>query len=302
MARPPRLHAPGAMYHVTLRGNHRQNIFFTPRDRDVLSELFAEVMERFGARLHAYCYMTNHVHALIQVSDAPLGRLMLRIAGRYARLTQSRLHTTGHLFEKRYYPVLVDADEYLLELLRYIHLNPVRARMVSSPDDYPWSSHSVYLGLRHEPWVTTQFALSMFSTDRDAAVEAYRRFVKEDVSSPSRTSPLVQRNPNDKRIMGSDDFAARVLGAAWRPRSRRTLDELIDEACARFSVSTFDLSSPKRRRDLVIARAWVGRQAIAGRIASLSAVARKLNRDESSLRHALSTYFPEGQSLSGDRS
>ena len=125
-----------------------------------------EVLGRFGARLHAYCYMTNHIHALIQVGETPLGRLMLRVAGRYARLTQRDLHTTGHLFEKRYYPVLVDADEYLLELLRYIHLNPVRAKMVDSPDQYPWSSHHAYMGTRHESWVSTDFALSLFHADR----------------------------------------------------------------------------------------------------------------------------------------
>lgn len=85
MPRPLRIHVPGAFYHVTLRGNHRKDIFFCPKDRQILSELIAEVTDRFGARLHAYCYMTNHVHALIQVGDAPLGRLMLRIAGRYAR-------------------------------------------------------------------------------------------------------------------------------------------------------------------------------------------------------------------------
>src|SRR3954447_17104786 len=140
MPRALRLHVPGAMYHVTLRGNHRQNIFFSPADRQLMSDLFAEVIERFGARVYAYCYMTNHIHALIQVSETPLGRIMLRVAGRYARQTQAKLHTTGHLFEKRYYPVLIDADEYLLELLRYVHLNPVRARMVDAADEYPWSS------------------------------------------------------------------------------------------------------------------------------------------------------------------
>lgn len=85
MPRPLRLHVPGAMYHVTLRGNHRQNIFF-PKDRQILSDLIAEVTERFGARVHAYCYMTNHLHALIQVGDIPLGRLMLRIGGILARV------------------------------------------------------------------------------------------------------------------------------------------------------------------------------------------------------------------------
>lgn len=148
---------PGAFYHVTLRGNHRQDIFVQSADRQILNEIVAEVMEQFGARLHAYCWMTNHIHALIQVSDVPLGSLMLRIAGRYARTIQAGLHTTGHLFEKRYQPVLVDQDEYLLQLLRYIHFNPVRARLVEFLDHYPWSSHRVYLGQREEPWVTTAF-------------------------------------------------------------------------------------------------------------------------------------------------
>ena len=158
MPRPLRLHVPGAFYHVTLRGNHRQSIFFSVADRDLLDSLTAEVISRFAARLHAYCWMTNHVHMLIQVSDAPLGKLILRIAGRYARMTQKRLRTTGHLFEKRYHALLVDADEYLLELVRYIHLNPVRARMVQAPSEYRWSSHHVYAGTAEQAWVTTDFA------------------------------------------------------------------------------------------------------------------------------------------------
>lgn len=290
MPRPLRIHVPGAIYHVTLRGNHRQSIFFAPRDRQALSNLIAEVIDRFGARLHAYCYMSNHIHALIQVGDAPLGRLMLRIAGQYARTIQAALHTTGHLFEKRYYPVLVDADEYLLELLRYIHLNPVRARMVASPEDYPWSSHHVYLGERDDPWVTTNFALAMFHTERERAVHAYRRFVRARVGQ-SGVSPFVECNPNDRRILGSDAFAARLLGQAWRPRSRKTLEELIQEACSTFAVAPADLCSASRSHRLVKARAWTAYQAVSERIASLAAVARFFNRDESSLRHGMKQYF-----------
>jgi putative transposase len=175
MPRPLRIHVPGAFYHVTLRGNHRQSIFFAARDREIMSSIVAEVVERFEARLHVYCYMTNHVHALIQVGDAPLGRLMLRIAGRYARTIQKGLRTTGHLFEKRYYPVLVDADEYLLELLRYIHRNPVRARIVESVDDYPWSSHHAYVGARDEPFVHTDFALRLFANvGAGSCIRAFR--------------------------------------------------------------------------------------------------------------------------------
>lgn len=293
MARPPRLHVPGAIYHVTLRGNHRQAIFFAPADRTRMSELIAQVMERFGARLHAYCYMTNHVHAVIQVGDVPLGRLMMRIAGQYARVTQWRLETTGHLFEKRYHPTLVDADAHLKELLRYVHLNPLRAQLAASPEDYPWTSHHAYTGARAERWVTTDFALALFARDLPMARNAYVRFVEEAVGKPLR-SPFEERNPGDPRILGNDDFARRMLGDTWRPASRLSLGELIAEAAQRFCLTPAMLSSSRRNPDLVEARAWLAREAVTRRIASVSEVARRLGRDESSLRRVLDRRYGRG--------
>jgi len=290
MGRPPRLHAPGAMYHVTLRGNHQQDIFFAHEDRHRLNALFAETTSRFGARLHAYCYMTNHIHALIEVGDAPLGRVMLQISSRYARATQARLQTTGHLFERRYYAVLVDVEQYFLAVLRYVHLNPVTAGLSKSPDAYAWSSHHAYLATRVEPWVTTDFALSMFSADHAQAIHAYRSFMGQALEGASITSPLDDCNPGDRRILGNDEFARRVLGPEWKPRSRKSLDVLIQEACAHFNCTFEELASASRRSHLVTARAWVVNQAVAGRIASVAAVARKFNRDESSLRHALRAH------------
>jgi len=278
------------MYHVTLRGNHRQDIFFDSSDRHRLSDLFAAVLERFGARLHAYCYMSNHIHALIQVGDAPLGKLIMRVAGQYARGTQSRLQTTGHLFEKRYYPVLVDVDRYFLSLLRYIHLNPVRAGLVPSVETYPWSSHHAYTGKRVERWVTTDFALSQFNVDRARAIDAYTRFVTQPLSTDARQSPLEDCNPNDRRILGSDDFARRLLGAEWRPRSTKTLEALIEEACKHFNCSPAELASISRTPRLVAARAFVAQLAVSGRVASVAEVARRFKRDESSLRHAMKVH------------
>ena len=289
MPRPPRLHVPAAFYHVTLRGNHRQDIFFKAEDRALFNELTAEVIERFAARLHAYCLMTNHVHLLIQVGDVPLGRLILRIAGRYARMIQRELHTTGHLFEKRYHPILVDADCYLLELLRYIHLNPVRARLVGAADEYPWSSHHTYLGTQAQHWVTTDFALSLFHPERIQAIAAYRRFM---LAGADRVSPLIERNPNDKRILGSDDFAAKLFGEAWRPKSRKTLDDLMLEATLAFNVTADALRSRNQQRHLTRARAWLAHHAVTLRVASLSQVARLLERDESSLRESVQRHFP----------
>lgn len=290
MGRPLRIHAPGAMYHVTLRGNHRQDIFFAPSDRQRLSGLFAASVEQFEARLHAYCYMSNHIHVLIQVGEVPLGKLIMRVAGQYARGTQSRLQTTGHLFEKRYYPVLVDTDRYLLTLLRYIHLNPVRGGLSASTDAYPWSSHHSYSGRRVEPWLTTDFALSQFSPDHARAVEAYKRFIAQPCAVDAKRSPLEDCNPNDRRVLGSDEFATRLLGAAWKPRSLKTLEALIQDACAHFNCSASDLGSESRKPQLVAARAYVVQQAVSGRVASIAEVARKFNRDESSLRHAMKAH------------
>ncbi len=132
---------------------------------------------------------------------------MLRVASQYARTVQKRLRTSGHLFERRYHAALVDADEYLFELLRYIHLNPVRARMVQRIEDYPWSSHHAYLGTRSEAWLTTGFALRMFHTDTNRAVRAYRRFLLGQVGCEEE-SPLPQCNPNDSRVLGDDQFVA----------------------------------------------------------------------------------------------
>jgi hypothetical protein len=234
--------------------------------------------------------MTNHVHMLIQVGDAPLGRLMLHIAGRYARRVQARLRTTGHLFEKRYYPVLVEADEYLLELLRYIHLNPVRARMVRHPSDYPWSSHHVYCGATSQPWVTSEFALKLFHSERNAAILAYQRFIDADVDAPG-PSPLAECNPNDRRILGSDEFAANLLGEGWRPKQRKELAAIIAEACERFVVTEAALASTSTQRHLTRARAWIAHQAIVSSTTSLSAIARRFNRTEGALRQSVKLHF-----------
>lgn len=287
MPRPPRLHFPGATYHVTLRGNHRQDIFFCATDRARMSELFADALVRCDARLHGYCYMPNHVHAIIQVSGVPLGRIMQRVAAPYARMTQARLATTGHLFEKRYYPVLVDTDTYLKELLRYMHLNPVRARIVREPSNYPWSSHHAYLGERIEPWVTTDLALSLFHVQRTRAIDAYRRFVSDAVRTGSMQSPLEALNANDARILGDDDFARRVFGSEWRPKPRKSLGSLAQEGCAHFGVTVEQLMSASRAAKLVMARSWVADAAVKEGVATIAAVARFLQRDESSLRRAL---------------
>jgi REP element-mobilizing transposase RayT len=276
------------MYHVTLRGNHRQDIFFIPEDRSLLTHIVKEIIADCDAQLHAYCYMTNHVHALLRVTNVPLSRIMLLVAGRYARRVQARLQTTGHLFEKRYHAVLVDVDEYLLTLIRYIHLNPVRAGLAQLPDDYTWSSHHTYLGRRSEPWVTTGFALRMLGSDRERAIAAYDVLLR---SAPA-SSPLLECNARDPRILGGDAFAQRVLGANWKPASDGAFQKLIADACARFGATELELRSPSRLTHLARARAWVIEQALRAGIASVASLARYFNRDTSSIRQAVPRRGP----------
>jgi REP element-mobilizing transposase RayT len=242
MPRPPRIHAPGAFYHVTLRGNHQQPVFFRESDRDLLDHIVAESLERLTARLHAYCWMTNHVHLLVQVSDAPLGLLMLRIASTYARKVQSRLETTGHLFERRYHASLVDADNYLLAVIRYIHLNPVAAALVKDPAEYPWSSHGTYMGLQDRRWVCTDFVMRLIGMQSGTALHRYKELIngpdqvewgtgalvpnrgrrcvcQEDPGWPAATTITKIPGAACRRMLQAISGQSRSTGIAW-PRER----------------------------------------------------------------------------------
>lgn len=279
MPRPPRLHVPGAFYHVTLRGNHRQPIFACETDRQILEHIVRESIEVEGARVHAYCWMTNHIHLLIQISNIPLGRVMLRIASRYARTVQARVPTTGHLFERRYHAVLIDVDAYLLTVVRYIHNNPLQAGIVKTLRDYRWSSHGVYAGLRCEEWVTTDFVFSILAQDSARAVQAYRQFmhnpVDDDLPSP---------HPDDTRVLGDSRFVAKVRPVTAAECSSLTIDELIADASEHFGVSPHDVTSPNRGRQLAVARAWIAHRATREGVASICEVARRLQRHEASVR------------------
>lgn len=289
MARRLRLHVAGGYYHVTLRGNHRQAIFFAEVDRELLDSIVAEALDRLAARLHAYCWMTNHIHLLVQVSEAPLWQLMHRIASRYARKVQASKGTTGHLFERRHYPVLVDADNYLLTLVRYIHLNPVRAGLVSDPGAYPWSSHQDYLGVRHRSWITTRMALGLLSEKPLLAVARYRRFVGESDDCHWGTGTLKPHSAN-VHILGDDAFVTKVLRDSSLQSPRKSLDQLISEGCERFHLTAEALASPSRARHLAAARAWIANQAVPARVASICDVARRMGRSESAIRQLMSRH------------
>lgn len=281
MSRPRRLHVPGGLYHAVLRGNHRQAIFSQDDDYLRFEEIVARALERYGASLFAYCWMTNHVHLAVRIAEAPLGAVMGIVASRYARAKQRTLETTGHLFERRYRARLVDADRYLLALVRYIHLNPARAAIVNDLRDYRWSSHRAYLGAPCPDWLHIEPVLDMFGASSDAARAAYRRFMNAVPDAGEREAITPNARPGPKHHPESGP-PGRVRHSGSRPSSR-DLDAIMAAVAAEHGVAMDDLLSKRRHPKLVRARKEIARRTLLEGTANLSQVARRLNRAPTTL-------------------
>jgi REP element-mobilizing transposase RayT len=255
-----------------LRGNAGQEIFFEDADRYRFYLLLQEGVERYGHRIHAFCLMSNHIHLAIQVGDVALSRIMQNIAFRYTRWTNWRQNSSGHLFQGRYKAVLVDADSYLLELTRYIHLNPVRAGMVHEPEEYPWSGHRAYLGTETIPWLTFDWVLAQFGKNVARARIEYRKFVEQGKDDGYRQE-FHGGGAGDSRILGDDSFIERVLAHAdEKPKHKLRLEDIIACVCREYAIEDKELAVPGRYRTLSEARgmaAWLILETGCGTIAEL---------------------------------
>jgi len=237
---------------VMLRGNGGQDIFFSTEDRYRMFFLIQEGVERFGHRVHAFCLMGNHIHLAIQVSDIPLSRIMQNLSFRYTRWINSRHKRMGHLFQGRYKALLVDKDRYLLELVRYIHLNPVRAGLVGTPADYEWSGHRAYLGQEHIPWLTCDTVLAQFGNTVKACREQYASFVMGAIDEKHR--PEFHRGGDDSRVLGEDRFLQQVMAQTDEVAVKISLDGLLASVAGAFGIDIADLCSVSRKRSFTEAR------------------------------------------------
>lgn len=297
MPRRPRLHVPGALYHIVLRGNDRQDIFFTQEDRQTWAQLIGRGLERHGHRVHAYCWMTNHVHLAIQASDRPVGGFISTVASGYARSMHRRLRRTGHFFERRYRAIIVDSDAYALELVRYIHLNPVRAGIAAGAGDYPWSSHCAYLGAPGPEWLTQSWVLSLFAATESHARQQFAAFMASPADE-AVIKRLREGRPDDHRLLGDDSFLTTVAGkTALALPARVTLDDIIAAVCGMTGVRAEVLSGPSRQRDLVSVRAVIAAAAAQSRVVSMAAVARRFGRAEASISRRVQRLTAEEQAL-----
>ncbi len=178
MARPLRLEFPGAVYHVTGRGNARTAVFVDDADRRQFLDELSDVVERQAWVCHAYCLMTDHYHLLVETLQGGLSRGMQYLNGVYTQRFNRRHGRVGHLFQGRFKAILVEKESHLLEVARYVVLNPVRAGMVSDPGDWPWSSYLATAGLAPvPPFLTVDWIRARFGDDPEKAVRGYRRFV-----------------------------------------------------------------------------------------------------------------------------
>jgi len=306
MPRGPRLDALGALHHVMVRGLDRQTIFRADEDRQDFADRLARVCESTGHVVLAWALLPNHLHLLVRTGHKPLATGMRRLLTGYAVGFNHRHHRTGHLLQNRYKSILVEEEPYLRELVRYIHLNPLRWGIVpdlSALDRYPWTGHSAILGVIVRPWQAVEEVLSQFSARAAQARRAYRAFVGDGVTLGQR--PELQggglrrsaggwqevevlrrgreRWASDERVLGSSDFVLRVLSEmaceSFRPvlvPQAADLSAVIECVAGTLGMTLTACCSGSRRKAVVEARAMISRRAVIGLGLSVTTVAKAL--------------------------
>jgi putative transposase len=207
MTRPIRIEYAGALYHVTSRGDRQEDIYIDDVDRSNFLTLLAQVSKDYNWLIHAYCLMGNHYHLLVETPDGNLSKGMRQLNGVYTQLTNRYHGKVGHVFQGRYKAILVQKENYLLELARYIVLNPVRARMVREAKDWPWSSYRQTAGiLGDDSLLTTEWLLSVFSKKRGTAQKKYIEFVSQGKNQPSPWESL-----QNQVFLGDKAYVSQIM-------------------------------------------------------------------------------------------
>jgi putative transposase len=325
MPRGPRLDAPGVLHHVIARGIERREIFRDDTDRtDFLARLSALALET-ETPLYAWALIPNHFHLLLRSGAAPISALMSRLLGAYAPRFNRRHHRVGYLFQGRFKSTVVEEEPYFLELLRYIHLNPVRACIVAGIDEldtYPWTGHAALLTSVAPDWQDTAFVLAQFGATPRRARQQYRAFVTERVSQGHRpelvggglrrsragwkfTETLLRGREHwafDERVLGSSDFVQRLIEQAPAPTPAPAADPgavmpaIIRTVAHHFELASAEIVGNCHRPPAVIARAVVSYLAMRRHGLTPSAVAAHLGVS----RFSVARGFQRAQQLGID--
>lgn len=250
MARPLRLEYAGALYHITSRGDRREDIYLDDEDREAWLEVLATTCERFNWVVHAYCQMSNHYHLLVETVDGNLSRGMRQLNGIYTTRFNRRHKMEGHLFQGRYKSILVQKGDHLLELSRYVVLNPLRAGMVERLEQWYWSSYLAVIGRKAAPeWLDCDWLLNQFGHTRSEAVDGYRAFIAQ---GRGLGSPLEQ--VKNQLFLGDEQFIAENSSKIDRGESLRELSKAHKRTIAK-SLEEYQLEADHRNQ--AMARAYL---------------------------------------------
>jgi len=208
MGRPLRIEYPGALYHITSRGNEKKDIFLDDYDRRKFLDILEDYNDRYGILIHCYVLMDNHYHLVLETPLGNLLKVMHGINSAYTGYFNRKHDRSGHLFQGRYKGILVEKDRYLLELSRYVHLNPAKAGKVDRPEKYKWSSYPGYIRKKQElPWVEYAWVLSQFGSDKVSGRHKYRAFVIKGLQQPKQ-NPFAELY--GQVILGSKEFIEKI--------------------------------------------------------------------------------------------
>ncbi|MCJ7772133.1 MAG: transposase, partial [Desulfobacterales bacterium] len=254
MSRPLRIQFPDAWYHVMNRGRRAEKIFHDKDDYQMFVDLLKETAEMWNIRVSAYCLLPNHYHLLIQTPEANISRSMRHLNGVYTQRYNSKHSCDGQLFRGRYKSILVSEDSYLLQVVRYIHRNPLKARLVKKLEDYPWSSHKAYLSVAKKwGWLHKKFILSMLTKKKSNWINTYRQFVKVEDDADIINVFEGKKRPS---ILGQEKFIDWVKSKYYHTDSvdevpqvkdlAPDIDLIIKKVCKFYQISTDDLYKTQR--------------------------------------------------------
>jgi REP element-mobilizing transposase RayT len=314
MPRQARLDVPGALHHIMVRGIDKSNIFRDDEDKSRFLERLGQTVSEGKCTIYAWVLMDNHVHILFKSGKDGISAVMRKLLTWYAQYFNRKHRRTGHLFENRYKSILCDEDNYLLALIRYIHLNPIRAKIVTTIEQlnrYSWSGHRTLIGKAKHPWMDVNHALSEFGTSRRKAVNEYQRFMQEGLSQgrlPELTGGGLIRSKGgwsqvlsarrsgrkeefDERILGNGDFVNAILKEAEEKttrqlklrRSGKTIDKIIEEECKKERISVSELKGGGRRRKVSTLRATIAKRGLDELGLSMAEIARHVGVTTSSI-------------------
>jgi len=318
MPRQARLDVPGALHHIMVRGINKSTIFDDDQDRQKFLDRLGQNIVEAKCSIYAWVLMTNHVHLLFKSGGKGISTVMRKLLTWYAIYYNRRHKRTGHLFENRYKSILCDEDNYLLALLRYIHLNPLRAGMVKTLEEldrYPWSGHSAVMNKRECLWMDIDYVLLQFNDTRRKARNAYRTFVQEGIgmgrkpeltggglvrslggwSQVQSTQRKGQKTEYDERILGSGEFVTAIFKEAEEKQIRQfkikrtglTITGIIEKECRTARISEKELKNGSKRMIVRNVRERIARRGVEELGLTSAEIARNLGVCTSTVTRAL---------------